>query len=536
MKCRITKYILFLLLLFPLTFNPTNTFAECRVIRIMLLGDSITYDNHSGDTRPSSLRTSYRQPLWLSLQMAGYSVDFVGSRVAGEAAVPSFDPDNEGYPGWTAEDIALNVYDFLTDSPADIVLLHIGTNKLTTDPYFIEFILDEIDRFELNNSQTVRVVLARIINRSTYSAATTQFNDNVQAMAQRRMEEGDHLTVVDMEDGAGIDYRLEPLGDMYDNLHPNDTGYEKMAAVWMETLIDLLPVCDQGTPAFFFYPSSLFVTVQGDGTFQFDVDMGSSIPGQFSYDLILDDVASWLQVTPETGLTPESLNVSIDASQLTSGVYTTSITATSPTSELADVSLSITIISDPEIAIQERVSASADDAEQRADSSMYLNSSDLELVFDVSDQIIGMRFTSVGVPAGAIIVDAYVQFTVDEINTGPTQLTIEAEAADNASGYVYVNGDLSARARTFQSVSWAPSGWTTVGAAGAAQQTPDLSAVIQEVVDRPGWQNGNALALIITGSGERTAESYDGDPGKAPLLNITYTLGDPVNRAPSVEE
>ena len=46
-------------------------------VRIMPLGDSITYDSHSGDIRPSSLRTSYRQPLWLSLTGTGYNVDFV---------------------------------------------------------------------------------------------------------------------------------------------------------------------------------------------------------------------------------------------------------------------------------------------------------------------------------------------------------------------------------------------------------------------------------------------------------------------------
>ena len=49
-------------------------------IRIMPLGDSITYDNHEGDTRPEGLRTGYRQPLWLKLtQEGGYNVDFVGS-------------------------------------------------------------------------------------------------------------------------------------------------------------------------------------------------------------------------------------------------------------------------------------------------------------------------------------------------------------------------------------------------------------------------------------------------------------------------
>ena len=37
--------------------------------------------------------------------------------------------------------------------------------------------------------------------------------------------------------------------------------------------------------------------------------------------------------------------------------------------------------------------------------------------------------------------------------------------------------------------------------------TPDL---IQEIVDRPGWSSGNAMVIIVTGSGRRVAEAYDG--------------------------
>jgi hypothetical protein len=33
---------------------------------------------------------------------------------------------------------------------------------------------------------------------------------------------------------------------------------------------------------------------------------------------------------------------------------------------------------------------------------------------------------------------------------------------------------------------------------------------------------GNDLALVITGSGVRTAESFEGDAGGAPLLVIEY--------------
>jgi hypothetical protein len=47
--------------------------------------------------------------------------------------------------------------------------------------------------------------------------------------------------------------------------------------------------------------------------------------------------------------------------------------------------------------------------------------------------------------------------------------------------------------------------------------------VIQEIVDRPGWSAGNALVVIVTGSGKRVAESYNGLPSGAPLLHVEYS-------------
>jgi hypothetical protein len=65
------------------------------------------------------------------------------------------------------------------------------------------------------------------------------------------------------------------------------------------------------------------------------------------------------------------------------------------------------------------------------------------------------------------------------------------------------------------------------GEAGAGQRTPDISSIIQEIVTRLGWSSGNSLVVIITGTGERTAESYDGDSAGAPLLYVEYRTESP---------
>jgi hypothetical protein len=72
-----------------------------------------------------------------------------------------------------------------------------------------------------------------------------------------------------------------------------------------------------------------------------------------------------------------------------------------------------------------------------------------------------------------------------------------------------------------------------VGAAGAEQRTPELASVIQQIVDRAGWQSGNALALFVTGSGHRTAVAFDGAATGAALLHIEYSTAPP-NVAPVV--
>ncbi|HAS42309.1 MAG TPA: hypothetical protein DCS93_17660 [Microscillaceae bacterium] len=185
--------------------------------------------------------------------------------------------------------------------------------------------------------------------------------------------------------------------------------------------------------------------------------------------------------------------------------------------------------------VTSRVSSTNDDAEERGSNAssspgqMYLNSTDLELVRDGSargNQLIGMRFRSLNVPQGATITSAYIQFTTDETNTGTTNLIIRGHDVSNAGTFTSTDGNISSRSLTSASVAWnnLPA-WNTVGQAGSSQRTPNLSSIVQEIVSRSGWNAGNAMVMIISGTGERTAESYDGSSSSAPQLVVTYTVG-----------
>jgi hypothetical protein len=179
------------------------------------------------------------------------------------------------------------------------------------------------------------------------------------------------------------------------------------------------------------------------------------------------------------------------------------------------------------VTFERRVVAGSDDAEEAATGGMSLTSSDLELVYDGSNQKVGMRFTSVAVPRGATITRAYLQFEADEAQSELTNLAIQGQAADNAAVFGTASGNISTRARTVASVAWSPPAWGLVSEAGPNQRTPELATVVQEIINRTGWASGNALALIITGSGHRTARAYEGKPTGTPLLHIEYDNGPP---------
>ncbi|WP_072863272.1 Calx-beta domain-containing protein [Arenibacter palladensis] len=176
--------------------------------------------------------------------------------------------------------------------------------------------------------------------------------------------------------------------------------------------------------------------------------------------------------------------------------------------------------------VTSQVSNDNDDAEERvSNGDMDRGSSDLELIRDGSnDQLVGIRFRNINVPQGATIISANIQFTTDETDSQSTSLVIRGQDENNPGNFGNGDYNISSRTLTSASVAWnnIPA-WNTVGQAGPNQQTPNLSAIVQEIVDRGGWSSGNSMVFVITGSGQRTAESHDGSSSGAPVLTIEYS-------------
>jgi secreted PhoX family phosphatase len=189
------------------------------------------------------------------------------------------------------------------------------------------------------------------------------------------------------------------------------------------------------------------------------------------------------------------------------------------------------------VTVTSLVNTNTDDMEEYVGSGTHdIGSSDLEIGDEspgdaTTKQITGLRFTNIGIPANAQILNAYMQFTYDNSKTAdPCVQVIKAEANDNPATFTD-NGvfELAVRPKTNDSVVWTIASWAggTTGTRGPAQRSSDIKTLVQSLVNRPGWASGNAMAFYLLGSGTREAESYEGAQGHsnlnyAPELVIQY--------------
>ena len=169
-----------------------------------------------------------------------------------------------------------------------------------------------------------------------------------------------------------------------------------------------------------------------------------------------------------------------------------------------------------------QVNQSLDDAEEDSTGDMSMSSSDLEMVTDGLNQVVGLRFNDIMIPQGAVINSAYIQFQTDETGADETDLVLHADASSSAAPFTRSDFDLSSRTKTSAFASWQPDSWNIKGERDLRQRTTDIANVVQEVTGQSGWVPGNSMAILISGTGKRTAESFNGDQQGAPLLVIQY--------------
>jgi hypothetical protein len=176
------------------------------------------------------------------------------------------------------------------------------------------------------------------------------------------------------------------------------------------------------------------------------------------------------------------------------------------------------------VTFERAINTGNDDAEERGNK-IDRGSHTLEMAVDGTvSQVVGLRFTNVAIPKGAVITSAYLQFTTEAATSMATQLSIGGQASDNAAPFQTSQLNISSRPDTAATVAWAPAPWTVVGQAGLDQRTPNLASIVQEITNRAGWATGNAMVFTISGTGCRTATSYNQRRTAAPKLVVTYHM------------
>ena len=153
-----------------------------------------------------------------------------------------------------------------------------------------------------------------------------------------------------------------------------------------------------------------------------------------------------------------------------------------------------------------RISTTQDDSKETISTGIVDRGNfDLDMV---ADRIVGLRFQSLGIPAGSVIQSAKIQFSSRSNDTGPLVVSIQAQKVLDAPLFATSVKDLSSRTLTTQKASWNVPSWAT-GGVFEAQLSADFSNVLQEIIDQPGWVETNSVAIMIrqtSGTGARHAD------------------------------
>src|SRR5688572_17756350 len=254
-----------------MTLDPLEPRTFLSAVKIMPLGDSITegFQGHA----------SYRFWLAKRLDLAGYDVDFVGSRTGvatsgGGQTAPLYtdwDTNHEGHSGWRTDQILDRIDEWAPQFAPDVVLLHLGTNDMLQSHTVAETIqrLGQIIDTIRVSRPNVKIAMAKIIPSRVLNNNIIALNNQIPGVVSAKNTAQSPVVLVDQY--AGFD----AFADNYDEYHPNPRGERKMTAKWLPALTNLLGA-PPNPPAPVTYLSDLSWTsmTNGHGPVERDISNG----------------------------------------------------------------------------------------------------------------------------------------------------------------------------------------------------------------------------------------------------------------------
>ncbi|MEU3063893.1 FG-GAP-like repeat-containing protein [Streptomyces subrutilus] len=206
-------------------------------IRLMPVGDSITQG--LGSANESGARDEIQADLGKISQneLFGNDIlspmwdlpakrDMVGERRNG-IGIP--DPDHEGWPGYTIDQIAAEASDAVPQMRPNVVTLLAGTNDMVRNvdvadaPARLSRLIDQI--YQGSPGVTIVVGLLTPSKNPAIQQRITSYNASIAEMLDTRIAKGDHMVRVDLS--------AVTTGDLADEVHPTDAGYRKIADAYV---------------------------------------------------------------------------------------------------------------------------------------------------------------------------------------------------------------------------------------------------------------------------------------------------------------
>ena len=173
--------------------------------------------------------------------------------------------------------------------------------------------------------------------------------------------------------------------------------------------------------------------------------------------------------------------------------------------------------------INTRIQASSHDAyEDFNNSNKVYDLRDYLIAKGSNRSLVGLQYQRFPIKKDALILDAWLELTAYDHDNSSATLRIQAEDTDNSKPIKPSKRDLSNRTKTTSKVDWTDDKWVK----NVTYRSPDISSIIQEVVNRQSWQAGNNLTLLVSAkSGLREIISFNKNPSLSPRLIIKVASG-----------
>lgn len=155
----------------------------------------------------------------------------------------------------------------------------------------------------------------------------------------------------------------------------------------------------------------------------------------------------------------------------------------------------------------------------------------LYFISNGTGQTTALRFTGLNIPQGATIVDARITLyaAANQSVAATAWVTIGTEQVDNASQLTSAANHESRKGSVGATPQWGPAA-ANIQAVNGPFRSPNLAAIVQEIVDRGGWSSGNAIQFFAAPNPSTVVDYqfrayYEGVAAAYPVFEVVWETG-----------